>query len=250
MHKYFTFTIFQLKMLSKNFKLTLLGLLMPILSFYIFYELMKNSRLPNNISVSEYLLPAFLIIIVCNAVLNIFGDYYIAYVESGALTQYKTLGLGRYTIILSIFSAVLIFEALVTLILLLFSQYISNINIPLSNFFNIVIALLLVNFFQLSISLLLSAISGKISSYTSIALLIFNFQMFLGGLTFPPEIMPDILSFITKYLNPIYFGLILMRGVWLEEKNIFDFPKESGLLLLISITLLVMSNIIVKKREV
>ncbi|WP_057491434.1 ABC transporter permease [Streptococcus orisasini] len=250
MHKYFVFTIFQFKMLLKNFKLSLLGLLMPILSFYIFYELMKDSNLQNNISITEYLLPAFLIIIVCNAVLNIFGDYYISYVESGALTQYKTLGLGRYTIILAIFSAVLIFEVLVTLVLLLFSQYISNINIPFDNIFNIVVAFLLVNLFQLSISLLISTTSGKTSSYTSIALLIFNFQMFLGGLTFPPEIMPDMLQFITKYLNPIYYGLILMRGIWLEDKTIFDFPKESVLLFLMSIIFLTLSNVIAKRREI
>ena len=250
MHKYFVFTIFHLRMLLKNFKLSLLGLLMPILSFYIFYGLMKDINLQNNIPITEYLLPAFLIIIVCNAVLNIFGDYYIAYEESGALIQYRTLGLGKYTIIFAIFSAVLIFEALVTFALLLFSHYISDISIPFSNFFNIVIALLLINLYQLSISLLLSTFSGKTSSYTSIALLIFNFQMFLGGLTFPPEILPDYLSFITKHFNPIYFGLVLMRGVWVEGKNVFDYPKEIGLLIFISLVFLVLSNIIAKKREV
>jgi len=113
--------------------------------------------------------------------------------------------------------------------------------------YGLYLVLMIINLSQYSIALLISSITTKSATYQSISLIILNFQMFLGGLTFPPEMFPDLLLKIVKFLNPIYYALIAMRGVWTENITVFNFYKELGIVLLVTVTFIIIA-MMVKRR--
>jgi ABC-2 type transport system permease protein len=70
-------------------------------------------------------------------------------------------------------------------------------------------------------------------------MLVFYFQMFLGGLTFPPEMLPSFLQHFIQICNPIVYGLYLMRAAWFGDGTLFDVAKDVGILLGVALALMV-----------
>lgn len=250
MRNLWIFSQFQLRMLFRDYKLTLIGFLVPVLSFIVFSNLFSGQNYDmNNVNIVDYLIPAFILVIIVNAVLLMFGQYYAAYSDSGTLLKYKLLGIKDWIVTLSIFIASFVFQVSAILILVIVGNISKGISIPYANVVSIIPAIFLINLLQYSYVLLLQSLTKNATAYNSIAIVIFNYQMFLGGLTFPPEIMPPFLLNIIKYGNPIYYGLLLFRGVWTEEKQLLHFGREILILFAVSLIVLLISYIIRQKKE-
>lgn len=251
MRNIFIFSVFQLKLLFRDFKLTLVGFLMPVLMFAIFSTVMSEfSFETGNINIVEYLIPAFIPIITINAILLIYGQYFIMYREQGTLLKYKLLGLSDTHLRLSIFIPSFIFQILAIVILILTGYFLQDLSFPFENLHNIVLTIILINVLQYSITSFLISVISNSSSYQSISVLLFNYQMFLGGLTFPPELFPEGLKFVLEYLNPVYYGLIILRGVWTDGESFFDFTSEVMILIAVSLALFLLSIIIGKRKHI
>src|SRR5699024_11621424 len=77
MSKIIAFTKFQSKLLMRNYKTTAIGFLRPVLMFIIFGNVFSDFDVgTNDFTIIDYLLPAFIPIIIINAVIMIFGQYY------------------------------------------------------------------------------------------------------------------------------------------------------------------------------
>lgn len=244
------FSAFQFKLIIRDFKLTLLGFLMPVFMFYIFSNLFKGQNFgPANINIVDYLIPAFIPIIIINSVMLIFGQYYIMYREQDTLLKYKLLGMKNHQLTLAIFIPSFILQIMAIILLIFTGVIFQNITVPIGNLYNVFLAILIINFFEYSLTNLLLSFISNSTSYQSISVLLFNYQMFVGGLTFPPELFPKSFQFVLEYLNPIYYGLIIMRNVWTKEENIINFPKEIIILLLFSIVFLLISHFISNRKS-
>lgn len=243
MKKFLAFSKFQFKIFLRDYKATAIGFMVPILSFVIFSNLFGKTAfdVDGNNSIVPYLIPAFVIIIIINAVLLLFGEYFAAYKERGTLLKYKLIGISPSLIRASIFLPVILFQVLSAAILIILGYKTQNIEVPYDNFLNILMGFVIINIFQYTLVMFIQSFVKSSSAYNSIALLLFNFQMFLGGLTFPPEIFPSLLVTITKFTNPIYYGLIMMRGVWVNGESILAFTKEISILLGVSLVLFTIS---------
>lgn len=242
MEKMMIFTRYQSRLLLRNYKTTAIGFLMPVLMFIIFSNVFSGIDIEaTGFSLVDYLLPAFIPIIIINAVVVIYGQLYALYEEQGNLLKYRLLGLNNLTISFGIFLATLAFQVLAILLLIVSAMITSDVPIPYDNLLSVIVVLTIINLYQYSIVLLVSSITTKSATYQSIALIIFNFQMFLGGLTFPPEMFPDFLHTAVKFSNPIYYALIAMRGVWTEKIGVFTFYKELGVVVLVTAAFIIIA---------
>lgn len=226
-----------------------IGFLMPVLMFVIFSNVFSDIDVTNTqFTIVDYLLPAFIPIIIINAVIIIYGQYIATYEEQGNLLKYRLLGLNNVTVSFGIFLATLIFQVMAIFILILTAIILTDVPIPYDNVISVIIVLTIINLFQFAIAYLVTAFTTKSAAYQSIALILFNFQMFLGGLTFPPEMFPDFLRTLVEYINPIYYGLIAMRGVWTENQSVFSYGQELGILLLLTAVFIIIAGYIKRQK--
>lgn len=240
---------FQIKLLFRNYKTLILGFSLPIIMFFIFSNLLSSYKVSGNIPLENLLVPAYIPIIIVNGVLVIFGQSFMIYKEQGNLLKYKLLGVSPLILSFSIFCATFIFQVIATIILIIFAYFTKGIQFPFENLLSIFLVFIIINFFQFSIAYVLTTVVSKSTTYQSLSLLLFYFQIFLGGLTFPPEMFPNFLKNIVYWTNPIIYALKIMRNIWVTNHSILDFPKELTILISSSILLLIIGTIIQKKHS-
>lgn len=250
MRKLFIFTKYQTMLLLRNYKSTIVGFLLPVVMFFIFSNLLSQLEVEGTgRTIVDYLVPAFLPIIIINAVLVIYGQYYMLYKEQGNLLKYKLLGINSFSVLFGIFVATLVFQFIATMLLVIFGVVTKGITVPYDNFLSVLLMILITNFYQFALVVFLSSIINKSTTYSSVSLVIFYVQIFLGGLTFPPEMFPDIVKQIVYVFNPIIYGLLAMRGLWTDGNSIMIYGKEVLILLLVAVGLILIGTLISKKRE-
>lgn len=237
-------------MLMRNSKETIIGFLVPVIMFIVFSNLLDGVSVPGTgRSIVEYLVPAYIPIIIINAVVVIFGQYYILYKERGDLLKYKLMGINPIIVATALFFSTIIFQLIAICLLIAVGNISKGVPLPNSNILSILAALIIINIYQFSLAYLIVSLTRKSTTYQSIAMVIFYIQMFLGGLTFPPEMFPSLLKRIIYVANPIIYGLEIMRGVWTDNVLITQYSKEVGILLSVSAVLLAVGTIVNKKRK-
>lgn len=250
MRNFIILSKYQTLLLLRNLKSTLIGFSLPILMFFIFSNLLGQYKVEeSNLSIVEYLVPAYIPIIIINAVLIIFGQQYILYKEQGNLLKYKLLGLTSFTVAASIYLATIVFQLLTSVTLILFAFLLKGVVFPFDNTLSLLGGFFLINLFQFALTVFIVSIIHKSTTYQPVAFMLFYYQMFLGGLTFPPEMFPDFLRKLMYIFNPIIYGLEIMRGVWVDGKVLFSFIKETSLLISISVVLIIISILLNKKNK-
>lgn len=250
MHSLYVLSKHQTKMLMRNSSSTIIGFLVPVIMFFVFSNLLDGFSVPGTgRSIVEYLVPAYIPIIIINAVVVIFGQYYMLYKERGDLLKYKLMGIPPMIVAAALFFSTIIFQIIAISLLVAVGNMSKGVPLPTSNLLSIFVALIIINIYQFSIAYLIVSILGKSTTYQSIAMVIFYVQMFLGGLTFPPEMFPTFLRKIVYIANPIVYGLEIMRGVWTDKVPITQYGKEVGILLVVSFLLLIVGSIANKKRK-
>lgn len=250
MYNLYVLSKHQTKMLMRNSKTTIIGFLIPVIMFFIFSNLLSSMTVPDTgTSIVNYLIPAYIPIIVINAVVVIFGQYYMLYKERGDLLKYKLIGIKPVVVASGIFFSTIIFQILAIALLVGVGRLSKGLVIPVANMPAILAALALINFYQFSLAYFIVALMKKSTTYQSVALVVFYLQMFLGGLTFPPEMFPAFLKQLVYIFNPIVHGLEIMRGVWTDGASITSFPLEAGVLFGVSLVLIAVGSQVNKRRK-
>lgn len=250
MHSLYVLSKHQTKMLMRNSKSTIIGFLVPVIMFFVFSNLLDGFDVPGTgRSIVEYLVPAYIPIIIINAVVVIFGQYYILYKERGDLLKYKLMGINPVIVAAALFFSTIIFQIIAITLLVVVGNLSKGVPLPSANLGSIFIALVIINIYQFSLAFLIVSLLAKSTTYQSVAMVVFYVQMFLGGLTFPPEMFPDFLRKIVYLVNPIIYGLEMMRGVWTDGIGITEYGKEIGILMGVSIILLLVGFLANKKKK-
>lgn len=255
MRSFLIMTNYQIKLLFRNFKSLILGFSLPIMMFFIFGNLLSKYQVYGDVGLTGLLVPAYIPIIIINGVLVIYGQNFLVYKEQGNLIKYKLLGLKHLTVSASMYFATLLFQILAISVLIVFAYFTKGVEFPFNQLGSLVSVFILINILEYSIAFFLTSLINKSVTYQSVALLVFYFQIFLGGLTFPPEMFPKFLKDIVYIFNPIIYGLEMMREIWMGNKTFFEEGKN--ILILLSWSLLFFAsgfffskNRIIKKREI
>lgn len=230
MYKLLTLSQYQFKIQMRDLlNLFFIFVFPPVV--YLFFSRILDGSFEIGTSAVDFLLPMYIPLIVGNTVLINFGTMLVNHKERNYFIKYKLMGLDPLNIAMALFATVLMFQFLGILVLLSIAVFTSGANLPLSNIENVMMALLLMNIFQFSLTFLLSSFIGRTRQYQAIVMMVYYFQMFLGGMTLPPEFFPKGLRLFTEIFNPVIHGVYVLRGTWIDGKSILDFPKEIAILL-------------------
>ena len=235
MKKIISLIKYHTQLLFRDLNSVMFSFIMPIGFYLLFANMLKGMPTGDN-SIQELLIPLYTIIIIGNAVLNVFGILVAQAKETGNLTKYKFLGIKELIFSATLYSATIIFQFSVIVSFLIFTQIYAKIHFPISQIIPIMIVLILINIYQFAISYFLNALINKSSLYSSVALTFYMFQMFLGGLTFPLEMFPEMLRNIIYVINPIVYGRNALIDVWVNRVSLVD--TVSNLLILLAASLL------------
>lgn len=248
MKKLINLTQYNLKLVLRDTGPMLMAFLMPI-GFYILFGYMLQDVEIGSTSMGEILIPLYIIIIIGNAVLNVFGVYYVNAKETGNIQKYKFLGISEISYASSLFLATFFLQIIVIGLFILFTYFYAGYSFPIENILPILITLIIIEIYQFSLTYLLTSLFHKTSIYTSVALAIYMFQMFLGGLTFPLEMFPEFLQKAVYYVNPIIYGRNALLGAWTNIIPTTSILKDNLILLSVSVVFVVIGIFITKANQ-
>ncbi|KAB3532824.1 ABC transporter permease [Alkaliphilus serpentinus] len=243
MNKLGALCFYQFKLQLRDYVNMFFVVAFPVLMFIIFGSILDGLLHYDGISNAiDYLLPSYIPIVITNTAVLIFGTLLVNHKEHNFFIKYKLLGFKPVHVAFALFFSVLIFQFLGIAALILTAVLTNDIALPINNLHNVLIIMITINIFQFALAFFLSTVFNKSAVYQTVALIIFYFQMFLGGMTFPPEMFTETITKMTEIFNPIIHGLYVIRGVWVEGKSILDFPLEMMILLGVSCGLLVLGS--------
>lgn len=237
MKKMMSFIKYDLKLLFRDLNTMLFAFLMP-LGFYFLFSNMLQGMPVGDFSIQELLVPLYIIIIISNAVINVFGVMMAQAKETGNLQKYKFLGYSEFMYSLTLYIATVLFQIAVILLFLVFTYFYKGIVFPGSRICPIIIVLVLINLYQFAITYFLNSIIKKTTLYNSVALTFYLFQMFLGGLTFPMEMFPQVLRKVVYVINPIIYGRNALLEVWTKDHALLGTTVDLFILLGFTVVLL------------
>lgn len=218
---------------------------------YIFFSniLAEEVYYDGTMAAIDFLLPAYIPLIISNTVIIIFGQILVTHVECNFFIKYKLLGYKPVHVAGTLFISVLLFQAIGITVLIATAVIAHGVTIPIDNLINVLVVLAIINLLQFAISFFLSSIFTKSASYQSIALIVFYFQMFLGGMTLPPEVFPRSILLFSEIFNPVIHGVYALRGVWIMGDNVLKYSLELLVVIGVSILLITVGSKFFKWSE-
>lgn len=243
MNPIISLTKYNLKLLFRDQSTLLMALLMPV-GFYLLFGYMLQNVDFNNAALSDLLVPLYLILIIGNAVINVFGTFYVQTKESGNLQKYKFLGISELRFSITLFLAISVFQLAVILGFFLFTYLYKGVAFPLHNSLPVILTIIVIEIFHFALTFFLIALLRRVSLYAPISLAVYIFQMFLGGLTFPIEMFPSFLQKLVYYINPVIYGRNALLSAWTGNPMFGNVWTDNIKLLGISIILLVLGTIV------
>lgn len=230
-------------MFEYNFKQILSGKLnivfcfaMPI-GFYLLMSLMfSNYGESVSSTLTQAMIPNFILIVIINALFNIFGVMFVETIATGNIEKYELLGIKKLTYSCALLLATLSLIVVVSISFVLFVAVYSGSNPLPQNILGSVLFLLISVVSQFSLMYMVTSLINRTSSYTSVAMMVFFIQMFTGGLTFPLVMFPEFLQKILFVINPMANISKGLLNVWVEGQSIFE--QQTSLVYIAITTLL------------
>lgn len=238
MKKSLSLTKYHLKLLFRDTSSVLMAFLLPIFFYILFGFMLQNVDVGGN-ALSDLLVPLYIIIIIGNAVLNVFGAFYVGAKESGNMQKFKFMGVGELSFSFTLFAATLLFQLVVILCFILFVFFYNGVLFPFGQLLPILATLGVIQAFHFAVAFCLASLLRKSSAYNPIALTFYMFQMFLGGLTFPMEMFPQFLQKAIYFVNPIVYGRNALLAAWTGDDAIGHVVRDNLILLGFALALVV-----------
>ncbi|MGM0126416.1 ABC-2 type transport system permease [Enterococcus sp. AZ194] len=221
--------------------------LMPI-GFYVVFSTLFNTG-PDSKAMIQYLVPNYLLIIILNAVMNIFGMLLVSAEESGNLIKFRLMGVSKMNYAVSLFLCLLAMEIVLITLFLTFCVVFDGINLPLNNLVPCLVILVVAHLFQFALTMLLSAIVKKATTFSGVGLGIFMLQMFAGGLAIPIAMFPDNLRNILEVVNPVVHLSTALINTWVLGESLENNLGSILIVIGFSIACIVLSLLIQKARS-
>lgn len=235
MRRFKKITILEWKLLTREFITIFFALIFPVMMLLLFGSIYGNepNEFMNGYGTVDVSTPGYINMIVAVTGLMSLPLTLAQYRERKILKRFMASPIHPMDILLS----QIIVNVMLTLIGLIMLIIVGIIVFDLKfygNFFEALLAFIIIMLSIFSIGLFITAISKNTRMANAISYIIYFPMLFLSGATMPLELMPQTIRIISKAL-PMTYGVELFKGVWLGD-HLIDFSLE--LLLLGGITLL------------
>ncbi|KAF1295115.1 hypothetical protein BAU15_05000 [Enterococcus sp. JM4C] len=218
--------------------------LMPI-GFYIAFSTLFNTG-PDTQAMIQYLIPNYLLIIILNAVMNIFGMLLVSAEESGNLIKFRLMGISKMKYSVALFLCLLVLELILIAFFLTFCVVFDGIRLPLNNLIPCLVILVVAHFLQFTLTMLLSALIKKATTFSGVGLGLFMLQMFAGGLAIPVAMFPENLRNILEMVNPVVRLSSALSNAWVGGESLS--ANSTDILIVIAFSLVFLAGSLVIQR--
>jgi ABC-2 type transport system permease protein len=139
----------------------------------------------------------------------------------------------------------LLFAMVQTLILFFYTVYVLNVD-SRGDLWQIIIFQILIGILAVCLGIFISAFAKNEFQMIQFIPLIIVPQVFICGLLFPVDQMPEYLQWIAKFL-PLTYAVDGIRALMLQGKDLLDIGKEVGVLVAYAAVLMVLAGISLRR---
>jgi ABC-2 type transport system permease protein len=151
----------------------------------------------------------------------------------------------RLDIILGYLIGFLLFAIIQTLVLFFYTVYVINIDF-LGELWQIILFQVLIGILSVCLGIFISAFARNEFQMIQFIPLIIVPQVFICGVLFPVNTLPDWLQWIARFL-PLTYGVDGIRAMMLEGKGLVDIGKEIAVLAGYAIALMALAGISLRR---
>lgn len=249
MSKLMALTKYQFKLLARNKQVLLITILMPVAMFLVFSSFMDDTIVIDGLPIANWFIPSFSLIIVANIMILQYGYFYVKMREIGAFTRFKLLGVKPIVSSLASFIPLLVLELIAIVILIGTGYFAKSIILPAERLPAILLILLLNNALQFGFVYLVTAFVKQGGTYQGISNILFNLQLFAGGLTFPEQLFPDFVLRLAKIFLPVLYGVRVLKAVWIQGESPLAYGRELLILSGVTAGLLIIGSLARKRQK-
>jgi ABC-2 type transport system permease protein len=151
----------------------------------------------------------------------------------------------RLDIILGYLIGFLLFAIIQTLVLFFYTVYVINVDF-LGELWQIILFQVLIGILSVCLGIFISAFARNEFQMIQFIPLIIVPQVFICGVLFPVNTLPDWLQWIARFL-PLTYGVDGIRAMMLEGKGLVDIGKEIAVLAGYAIALMALAGISLRR---
>jgi ABC-2 type transport system permease protein len=196
-------------------------------------------------SILDYTAPAILAVLILFFGFLLTGISFLRERSQGTLERLMASPVSRLDIVGGYLLGFLLFAVLQTLILFFYLIYVLNVNYY-GDLWQIIIFEILIGIGAVCMGTFFSVLAKNEFQMVQFIPMIIVPQMFLCGLLWPVEQMPDYLQWLANVL-PMTYGVSGMRALMLQGQGLLDIGKEIGVLAAYAVGLLVLTTLTLRR---
>jgi ABC-2 type transport system permease protein len=195
----------------------------------------------------NYTLPAILATLIIFFGFLLSGISFLRERSQGTRERLMASPVSRVDIIVGYLLGFLIFALVQTLILFFYAVYVLKASFR-GALWEIIIFQILIGVLAVCLGIFISAFAKNEFQMVQFIPLIIVPQIFICGLLFPVETMPDYLQWLAKFL-PLTYGVDGMRVLMLQGKGLLDIGKDIWVLAVYAVALMVLASISLRRGK-
>jgi ABC-2 type transport system permease protein len=190
-------------------------------------------------------LPALLAMLILFFGFLLSGISFLRERSQGTRERLMASPVSRADIIVGYLMGFLLFAIIQTLVLFFYTVYVIDVDFQ-GSLWQILLFQVLIGILAVCLGIFLSAFARNEFQMVQFIPLIIVPQVFICGVIFPVETLPDWLQWIAKFL-PLTYGVDGIRAMMLEGKGLLDVGKEIAVLAGYAIALMALAGISLRR---
>ena len=193
----------------------------------------------------DYIAPAILAALILFFSFLLTGISFQRERSQGTLERLMASPVSRLDIVGGYLLGFLLFALIQTLIIFFYMVYVLDINFQ-GELWQIIIFEIIIGIGAVCLGTFSSTFARNEFQIMQFIPILILPQMFLCGLLWPVEQMPDYLQWIAKFL-PLTYGVDGIRAMMLEGKNLLEVGREVGILVAFAVAFMILASLTLRR---
>jgi ABC-2 type transport system permease protein len=193
----------------------------------------------------DYIAPAILAMLILFFGFLLTGINFLRERSQGTLERLMAAPVSRLDIVLGYIGGFLIFALLQTMIIFFYMAYVLDINFR-GDLWQILVFQVVIGVGAVCLGTFISMFARSEFQITQFIPIIILPQVFLCGLLWPVEQMPDYLQWVSRFL-PLSYAVAGLRDIMLGGQNLLEVGFELGILVGFAVVMAVVASLTLKR---
>jgi ABC-2 type transport system permease protein len=193
----------------------------------------------------DYIAPAVLAVLILFFGFILTGISFLRERSQGTLERLMASPVSKLDVVGGYLLGFLLFAVLQTMILFFYLIYVLNISFH-GELWQIIVFEIIIGILAVCLGIFISVFARNEFQMVQFIPLIIMPQIFLCGLLWPVEQMPDYLQWIARFL-PLTYGVDGIRALMLQGQNLLNIGKEIGVLAGYAVGLMILASLTLRR---